>query len=179
MFLLDGKPLSPDVAFVDINGIQRPANWLRLASNEEREAAGVTEVPDPAPYDQRFYWGYDAEGNLIPKDHAQLVEQWKQQTRTTAGTLLVPSDWMVIRETDNGTTVPPDWRTWREAIRQATGNKVTAIEQTADTAALATYITGADYTAWPSDPSTPPSPDPVDGFLPTVDGFTSGSLITG
>ena len=59
MFILNEKPLSPDVAFTDANGIQRPANWLRLASPEEREDAGVTEVPDPPTYDQRFYWGPD------------------------------------------------------------------------------------------------------------------------
>lgn len=176
--LPDDRLISPDVAFT-LNEIQYPANFLRLSTEEEKQALGIVWV-DPGPsWDQRFYWGYDQDGALIPKDHAQLVEQWKQQTRTTAGTLLAPSDWLVIRETDNGTAVPTDWRTWREAIRQATGDKVTAIEQTADTAALATYITGADYTAWPSDPNTPPSPDPVDGFLPTVDGFTSGSLITG
>ena len=174
MFLLNGKPLSPDVAFVDINDIQRPANWLRLATVDERLAAGVTEVPDPAPYDQRFYWSPD-----LPKEHAQLVEQWVAQTRTTAGTLLAPSDWLVIREADNGIAVPAEWRTWRETVRLAAGSKVFEIGQTADTAALAAYITGADYATWPSDPSTPPGPDPVDGFLPVVDGFTSGSLITG
>ena len=174
MFLLDGKPLSPDVAFVDINGIQRPANWLRLATVEEREAAGVTEVPDPAPYDQRFYWGYDADGVLIPKDHAQLVDQWQQQTRTTAGTLLAPSDWMVIREADNGTAVSDDWRTWRESIRTATGTKVTVIAQTTDTAELAAYVTGADYSIWPSDPSTPPSPNPADGLESASDSVSGG-----
>jgi len=88
MFLLDGKPLSPDVAFTDINGIQRPANWLRLSSPEERTAAGITEVPDPPIWDQRFYWGYDADGQLIPKDHAELCKQWIATTRTTANTLL-------------------------------------------------------------------------------------------
>lgn len=154
MFLLDGRPLSPDVAFTDINGIQRPANWLRLSSPEERADAGVTEVPDPQAYDQRFYWGYDADGGLIPKDHGQLVEQWVSQTRTTAGTLLAPSDWMVIREADNGVAVPADWRTWREAVRLAAGSKVFEVQQTADTAALAAYVTSADYSTWPGDPNT-------------------------
>jgi hypothetical protein len=46
MFVLDGKPLSPDVAFTH-DGIQYPANWLRLATPEERAAIGITEVPDP------------------------------------------------------------------------------------------------------------------------------------
>lgn len=150
MFLLDGKPLSPDVAFIDVNGIQRPANWLRLASPEERAEAGITEVPDPAPYDQRFYWGPG-----LPKDHAQLVEQWTQQTRTTANTLLAPTDWIIIREADNGKAADPLLKTWREDIRLATGVKVTAIRDTADTDDLAAYITGANYPVWPADPYAP------------------------
>ncbi len=162
MFLLDGKPLSPDVAFTH-DGVQYPANWLRLASPEEREAIGIEEVPDPAPYDQRFYWGPE-----LPKDHEQLVEQWTQQTRHTAGTLLVPSDWLVIREIDNGAVVPEAWRTWREAVRLAAGTKIDAIAATADTEELAAYITGADYSAWPRDPSQP-EPAPVDGVEPAGD----------
>jgi hypothetical protein len=160
MFILDGRPLAPDTAFTH-EGIQYPANFLRLASPQERAAIGITEEPDPAFYDQRFYWGPD-----LPKDHAQLVEQWTQQTRTTAGTLLAPSDWLVIRELDNGTVVPDAWRTWRESIRTATGEKVAAIEQTADTDVLAAYITGADYSAWPLDPNAPASPAPADGLEP-------------
>jgi hypothetical protein len=155
MFILDGKPLSPDVAFTTPDGTQYPANWLRLATPAEREAIGITEAPDPQPYDQRFYWGYDADGALIPKDHAQLVEQWTQQTRTTANTLLQPTDWIIIREADNGKAADPVLKTWREEIRLAAGSKNYEIEQTADTAALAAYITGADYPAWPADPYAP------------------------
>jgi hypothetical protein len=147
MFLLpDERPISPDVAFT-LDDIQYPANWLRLASPEEREAIGITEEPDPAPYDQRFYWGPD-----LPKDHTQLVEQWTQQTRTTAGTLLVSTDWMVIREADNGTVMDADTKALRQEIRLATGTKITAIEATADTEALAAYITSSDYSQWPPYP---------------------------
>jgi hypothetical protein len=165
MFLLDGKPLSPDVAFTT-GGIQYPANFLRLASPEERAAIGITEEPDPIPVDQRFWWDTG-----IPKDHVQLVEQWVSQTRTTAGTLLQPSDWLVIRETDNGTAVPEAWRTWRESIRSATGDKVAAIEATLDTEELAAYITGADYPTWPRDPASPDpiEPAPADGLEPAGD----------
>ena len=88
-------------------------------------------MPDPPSWDQRFYWGYDAEGHLIPKDHAQLVEQWIAQTRTTANTLLAPTDWIIIREADNGKVADPLLKTWREDIRLATGTKVTAITATA------------------------------------------------
>jgi len=149
MFLLDGKPLSPDVPFKHA-GIQYPANWLRLSSPQERKAIGITEVPDPQPYDQRFYWGPG-----LPKDHTQLVEQWTQQTRTTANTLLQPTDWVIIREADNGKAADPLLKTWREDIRLATGVKVTAIRDTLDTDELAAYITGADYPVWPADPYAP------------------------
>jgi hypothetical protein len=111
---------------------------------EEREAIGITEVPDPEPYDQRFYWGPG-----LPKDHDQLIEQWTATTRTTANTLLQPTDWVIIREADNGKTPDPAIKTWREDIRLATGVKVTAIKQTADTDALAAYITSAAYSTWP------------------------------
>jgi hypothetical protein len=172
MFILDGKPLSPDVAFTH-DGVQYPANWLRLASPEERAAIGITEQPDPPAYDQRFYWGPD-----LPKDHTQLVEQWVAQTRTTAGTLLVPSDWLVIREQDNGTAVPTEWKDWRQAIRMATGDKVAAIEATTTTDELAAYITGADYPAWPADPKQPQPEPPVEDTISFEGGVTSGQIVS-
>lgn len=148
MFVLDGRILSPDTPF-QYNGINYPANWLRLSTPEEREAIGIEEVPDPQPYDQRFYWGYDQGGSLIPKDHTDLVTLWSATTRETANSLLTPTDWMVIREADNGTAMNPAVKTWREAVRTAAGEKVDAIEATVDTDALAAYITGPDYPVWP------------------------------
>ena len=150
MFLLNGEPLAIDTPFRTPNGTQYPANWLRLSTLEEKEAIGITEVPDPEPYDQRFYWGPG-----LPKDHTQLVEQWVAQTRTTANSLLQPTDWIIIREADNGKAADPVLKTWREDIRLAAGTKVTAITATADTDALAAYITGADYPVWPVDPYAP------------------------
>ena len=54
-FKLDGKTLPVDVAFTS-NGINYPANWLRLTTLTEKQAIGITEVADEATYDQRFYW---------------------------------------------------------------------------------------------------------------------------
>lgn len=143
MFILDGQPLPLDVPFTH-DGVQYPANWLRLASADERAAIGITEARDPEPYDQRFYWGPDR-----PKDHAQLVAQWAGKTRDAAGALLAPTDWMVIREADNGTDVPAATKTWRQAIRAACEEKIAAIEATVDTDELAEYIAGIDYGTWP------------------------------
>lgn len=156
MFVLDGKPLALDTPF-EANGTLYPANWLRLASPAERAAIGITEQPDAPTYDQRFYWGYTASGTLIPKDHNQLVTQWTDATRQTANTLLAPSDWMIVREVDNGTPVSSGIKSWRQEIRTYCEGKVLAIDSTVTTPELATYITyvspsgGAptDYGYWP------------------------------
>ena len=147
MFILNGKPLSPDSAFTH-NGIQYPANWLRLSTLEQKEEIGITEAPDPAIWDQRFYWGYDSDGNLIPKDHTQLTTQWSEQTRTTAGTLLAPTDWMIVRESDNETPVPLTIKTARQNIRLLCHQKISNIGITTTTPELATYVTSSDYHSW-------------------------------
>jgi len=141
MFLLNGKPLSLDRAFTDINGIQRPANWLRLSSPEDREKAGISEVPEPQSWDQRFFWGYGQDGELIPKDLAELQSLWSATTRTTAGTLLAPTDWLITREADTGAPCPPKIRAWRQSVRDAAALKVVAIEACSDVPSLAEYLT--------------------------------------
>ena len=162
--LPDGRTLPMGTPW-EYQNINYPANWLTLSTELDRDRLGIVWQPDPEPFDQRFYWGRTEDGELIPKDHGQLVEQWTAATRQTAGTLLAPSDWLVVREADNGTPVPDDWRTWRESIRTATGVKITAIRDTADTAALAAYVTGSEYPAWPSDPSQPQPPvTDIDGI---------------
>jgi hypothetical protein len=153
MFVLNGQTLQLDVPFTGPDGTQYPANWLRCATPEERASVGITEEPEPPFYDQRFYWGYDQDGNLIPKDHGQLVTLWAGQTRTTANTLLFPNDWLIVREMDNGTPCPTDMKTWREDIRLSAKDKVEAIEATTTTDELAVYVTSPAYSTWPVAPS--------------------------
>jgi hypothetical protein len=144
MFLLNGVTLPIDACFTDpATGIQYPANWLRLASPDDRAAIGITEAPDPVWYDQRFYWGPE-----LPKEHDQLVEQWIGQTRATANTLLAPTDWQVIREADNGKPMDAAIKAERQGIREAAGAKIATINATATTAELAAYITSAAYSSW-------------------------------
>lgn len=49
MFLLNGQPLPLDTPFRDAAGNSYPANWLRLTTIHEKNAIGITEVPDPVP----------------------------------------------------------------------------------------------------------------------------------
>jgi len=146
------------------NDVQYPANWLRLSSSQDRAELGITWGDNAPAYDQKFYWGYDADGNLIPKTYVDLQANWVAQTKHTANTLLSPSDWRVIKAKESGKTMNAGWKTWRQTIRTECGTKVTAIEDCAkigdvsphaDLArvqALAEYVTGSDYPAWTADP---------------------------
>ena len=157
MFLLNGVTLPTDAGFIDpATGIQYPANFLRLSSPEDRAAIGITEAPGPAWYDQRFYWSPE-----LPKDHQQLVEQWVAQTRTTANTLLAPTDWQVIRESDNGKPMDAATKAERQRIRDAAGTKVAAINATTTTEELAAYITSAAYSSWSAPEPAPEVEAPV------------------
>jgi hypothetical protein len=49
MFLLNGVALPLDTPFRDAAGNSYPANWLRLTTIHEKNAIGITEVPDPEP----------------------------------------------------------------------------------------------------------------------------------
>ena len=167
MFLLNGKPISLDAAFTTEDGTQYPANWLRLATVEEREAIGITETPDPTPLDQRFYWDTG-----IPKDHAQLVEQWTAQIKQTAGSLLSQSDWYITRASETGLAAPQSVLERRSLIRAMSNDKEGFLGLTETTEQLVEYVTSAGFNNWESGAS-------IDGAIPVVDNFTSGTVITG
>jgi hypothetical protein len=130
MFLLDDKPLSLDNSFVH-NGIQYPANWLRLTTLEEKEAIGIIEVPDPETYDDRFYWGV---GN--PKDLEQLKTHWKSQIKDTTNKLLSQSDWLVIRKMERNVNIPEDIATYRAAVLTECDRLVNGITSCSDVPSL-------------------------------------------
>jgi hypothetical protein len=122
MFILNNNPLPLDTAFT-ANDIQYPANWLRLSSTEEKLAIGITEVPDPAPIDDRFYW-VNSDGTGSPKDLDKLKAEWLKRIDDITYASLASSDWMVIRKADTGTEIPTDWAAYRTAIRSNnTANK--------------------------------------------------------
>ncbi|MFZ9959035.1 MAG: hypothetical protein ACO3GP_01490 [Candidatus Limnocylindrus sp.] len=161
MFLLDGRPLPLDRPFTHPDtGVQYPATWLRLTSLAEKEAIGITEVPDqPTPYfDQRFWWDTG-----IPKDHAQLVDQWVGQVKQTAASLLQGTDWLVIRSQDLSSQKPiPDWALdERGVIRAKSDEKEAAIRATTTTEELAAYVTSPAFSAWNDEPSPAPQADPT------------------
>ena len=150
MLKLDNKPLSYDRAFTHA-GIQYPANWLRLASLEEKKAIGISEVADDPTYDQRFYWGPSNPKQLDDKTETVdgvevkttgLKTQWSATQGEIAASLLAPSDWRIIKAKETGTNIPSNWKTYRAAVRTACNTRQTEIGNAADVPALKELLFG-------------------------------------
>ena len=176
-FKLDGKPLTVDVAFTTSDGTQYPANWLRLASTDEKAALKITEVADDPVYDSRFYWGdgtakalddvdaKDDKGNLLKNpDGSQMVilgvkSVLKAQEKETAGSLLAKYDWYVVRKAEKSTSIPSSISTFRDGVRTACDTREKEIDACADTTALVTLYSSKDdgtpnMTQYPEDPNS-------------------------
>jgi len=155
MLLLDGKQLRPGRPFTH-NGIQYPANWLRLTSWDEKQAIGITEVADPTPVDNRFYW---SEGN--PKQLEDTTDvasgitttglktQWKAQQDQTAYSLLAPTDWYIVRKSETDEAIPVGITSFRGEVRTVCEGRKVAIDGATDVPSLVGIVTfyGLD---WPT-----------------------------
>ena len=174
-FLLDGKPLAVDVPFT-YGDIHYPANWLRLSTAQEKKDLGITEVADDPTYDSRFYWGngtaktltdtneVDENGDPVLDENGDQVVTLgvksilKAQEKVTAGTLLAPYDWYVVRKAEKSTAIPTAITTYRDAVRTACNTRETEIDACADTAALVTLYSSKEdgtpnMTQYPVDPN--------------------------
>jgi len=129
MFKLDGKILQTGVAFTH-NDIQYPANWLNLSTPEEKAAIGITEVAEQPRPDDRYYWvtdNGDGTYTTTPKDLTALKVLVTEQVNQTAGAILAPTDYMVIKAYETGKTIDAAWNTWRNEIRTQAVAQKTAI----------------------------------------------------
>jgi hypothetical protein len=136
---LDGQPYAPGTPFTR-SGYQYPGNWYQEASPTERIDMGFTEVADPAPYDQRFWYGYDNQGVLLPRVPADVKKWIIDEARATSYVLISQNyDWKAMRAFMSGETCPSDVTTGAAAVR----TECNAIELAATNAALLTPDTTA------------------------------------
>ena len=131
-YKLGDRTLALDVPW-EHNDVQYPANWLRLSTAQDRAELGIVwEAMTVLHWNQKFYWGYDADGNLLPKTYTDLKTAFGSPDQRNSKQLLQRSDWRVIKAKERGTTMNADWKTWRQTIRTECGTMVAAIEATAD-----------------------------------------------
>ena len=158
MFLLDGKRLQPGTAFTH-GGIQYPANWLNHASQQEKQAIGITEATEQSRPDDRFYWVTDNNNGTFSTIDKQLNDdtannstglktQWTNQVRTTTNSLLSKTDWTVIRKAERNINIPESVSTYRAAVITEMNRLETAISS-ANT--IAQLITTVQSQNWPQE----------------------------
>jgi hypothetical protein len=141
----------------EIDGTFYPANWLNCTTPEEKAAIGIVEViDDSSPEDDRFYWvsvvinGAVRSYTNTPKDLDELKIQWSDQVRSVAYSMLLPSDWMVVKAMETQTSIPADWNAYRSAVRTTCANAVAAILAATDVPSLQSAV----QVAWPKDPKS-------------------------
>ena len=122
------------------DGIQYPANWCNLSTPDQKAAIGMVDVIYAAQPNDQYYWVtqnepvYDPLRNVVnvtftatPKDLDELKANQISATNSTAYSILLPTDWMVVKAIETGGTVAPDWNTWRQEIRTQAAAQVAAI----------------------------------------------------
>ena len=157
----NGQTIIEGREFVGVNGQQFTKVWMRLTA-DEKKAAGITWEDPPAseaPYDNRFYWGRQTDGTLIPRsltdvnevdadgnpvkdtDGNQIVTPglkttWVAQTKRTANDKLAVHDWYVTRKAEKSTAIPSSVTTYRDAVRTKCAEIETALNNAADLTAF-------------------------------------------
>ena len=161
VYKVNGQTIRPGRAWKDADGTLQPKNW-QVWSADEKKAAGISEVVmQPFP-DQLLYSSshnddgsvsstaksltdvneVDKDGKaILDSDGNQLVtpgvkSNLKSAVKEQQASLLFQTDWAIVRKADNGTAIPSNIQTWRDAIRTKDTEMETAIDNAADTAAI-------------------------------------------
>ena len=166
-----GKVIRVGRGWTDAEGVKHPATWNRWTDAEKTAHGLVWDASlQPVPFDNRFYWSVgnpkalddvnavDEDGNaILDEDGVQVVTKGLKsnaiaQTKVTAGSLLAPTDWMVVKAAEvSGYTVPSAVTTYRAAVRTASNTIETAITNAADHAAfMALYDVPVDANGDPT-----------------------------
>jgi hypothetical protein len=95
------------------------------------------------------------DGTVTPGLKSNAITTQKNQ----AYGLLQPSDWYVVRQSENGTAIPTDWDTWRESIRTTCESQVTMINACTTVPELQALFTPVGDPPVAPLPQFPPSPD--------------------
>jgi len=153
----DGQYINEGQAFT-INDVQYPQNWLNLSTPEEKLAIGLEEViATNQPANDQYYWVSSTLDKATltytntPKDLAQVKTNAVSQINATAYSILLPSDWMVVKSVETSTPINPDWNTWRATIRTEAASAITAINTSTDVNGVASAVN----VNWTLDPNAP------------------------
>ena len=159
-----------------INDIQYPFSIFTKAwTDEERKALGIVPyVYEGSSVENMFYTSSESapvvkEDKVVvtrsqtPRDVDAVKTTMKNHVSSVLQSTLQQTDWIVIREQDNGTAKPADLAKWRTDLRAKAAALETAIDAKSDVAGLEamTVFTQAmadagkessEFDEWPKNP---------------------------
>ena len=148
----------------EYEGVTYPGNWIQLAGPGELADLGIVDVVyGPQPNDL-YYWVtqeapvYNAGTNQVdinftgtPKDLVTVQATSVNSVNQQAYSILLPSDWMVVRKVENNTPIESAWNTWRQTIRDQAANAVVTINSSTTVDQVAAVFP----VAWAPNPDQP------------------------
>ena len=147
--------ISENTSFV-IDEIQYPPQWLNLSTQEDKAALGLVEVMIQGERkDPTYDWtGETLENGVLtltatPKDLSDVKKQSIEFINALAYTILLPSDWMVVKSFETNTPMPDLWKTWRTSIRTQVYNTILNINDAFDVDGVASAVN----VQWPNNPN--------------------------
>lgn len=130
MYLYEGKVLDINAPFVGPDGIQFGAGGLP-ARPDKMEEYGIVKLPGPVIPDPEYYVSSTSTDGTVtstPRDFAQVQAAQIAKVNSTAGYLLQPTDWQVIRKMERGVAIDPSVETYRAAVVNASNVTVGALQ---------------------------------------------------
>ena len=138
-------------------GLQYPRNWLSLATDSEKSDVGFIEVTYTGSYKDNEYYNngesapvYDASKGTVTitksssaKNLADIKTNKKEQASANAYSSLLPTDWYVVRKSENSTAIPAKITAFRTAVRLVCNSLCTAINDASDIDAVAALYASA------------------------------------
>ena len=138
-------------------GIQYPRNWLNLATDSEKTSVGFIEVTYTGSHKDSEYYNngesapvYDAsKGTVVitksstAKDLATVKTEKKTTASGNAYSIILPTDWYVVRKSENSTAIPAKISAFRTAVRLVCNSLCTAIDNASDLDAVAALYNNA------------------------------------
>ncbi|MAP25096.1 MAG: hypothetical protein CMM87_06165, partial [Rickettsiales bacterium] len=98
----EGRALPMDKAFSH-NNISFPANWLRVSTEADKEAQGISWVTPEEPPVVRAPLEREKSNGIV-------------QAKDTANKMLAGSDWMYIAKSERNREVAQEWAEYRAAV---------------------------------------------------------------
>jgi hypothetical protein len=159
-----------------INDIQYPVSiFTRAWTDEERKALGIVPyVHEGSGVENMFYTSSESSPAVqadkvvvtrsqTARDIDAIKNTMKNHVSSVLKSTLEQTDWIVIREQDNGTAKPADLAKWRTDLRAKAAALETAIDAKSDVAGLEamTVFTkemedagkeASEFDEWPKNP---------------------------